>query len=768
MYKALNGMLGFIHVYYESFMSLSLLSRKIFIPVVLASLVACGADDTSVDVNVLSSEKDQISGGEARIQVVMPEQITGEHLKVQLNGSDVKSVLMEDLDNHTLTGVITGLVEGENRLKVTSDAEDYDIKPINVVLTNHSLSGPIFSGPQQQPFYCNPDDMEDIGLAAPDENCMADVVVSFKYLTTAGAWAEYTQGMERPEDMSTTVTSDGQELDFVVRWERGTINRFMYSIAMLSSDSQNLETPDLESWNKKLLFYFRGGTAIGHGQGDFSNRRALYVEGLKRGYAVAFSTGTSAKTHYNLQVGGETALMLKERFITEYAVPDYTVAVGQSGGAIQQYLYSQNHKGLLDAIIPSFSYPDMLSQTIPAGDCGLIERWIDFTLMANPESHWKDWTQRTLVEGMNASNDVASELSEYGLVHPNIPKGASECSENWNSLSTLVYNPHYGTVDNVSPEDQVSTEWTHFGDAINVYEVADDGYANRTWDNVGVQYGLAALVDGTLTPDDFIDLNFHAGTWKQESDMVQEGCPYIVELCGALDFTKSLFPEQIDPWAARNFELSDGTAPAPRATADPGAIENAMAAGFVNTGDIQIPTIDLRVNLETQLDMHNTIQSFVTRQRLINFDGDASNQVIWFYDPSEEGDHYDAVPEALDVMDDWMSNMAANPENSISANKPLLAKDSCFDAEGVLVAAGDDVWNGILDESQEKGVCTERNKTYTNSRMVAGAPLSNDVFKCGLQPITTALDSGLYGEWVPTDEQLVTLKSIFPEGVCKF
>ena len=166
--------------------------------------------------------------------------------------------------------------------------------------------------------------------------------------------------------------------------------------------------------------------------------------------------------------------------------------------------------------------------------------------------------------------------------------------------------------------------------------------------------------------------------------------------------------------------------------------------------------------------MHNTIQSFVTRQRLINFDGDASNQVIWFYDPSEEGDHYDAVPEALDVMDDWMSNMAANPENSISANKPLLAKDSCFDAEGVLVAAGDDVWNGILDESQEKGVCTKRNKTYTNSRMVAGAPLSNDVFKCGLQPITTALDSGLYGEWVPTDEQLVTLKSIFPEGVCKF
>ena len=755
-------------------MSLSLLSRKLLMPLALVSLIGCGADDNNdtfaVNVNVLSSEKDQVSGGEARIQVVMPENVTSEYLSVQLNGADVKSVLVEDLVNHTLTGVITGLALGENTLQVSSASNDYPVTPLDVVLTNHSLVGPIFSGPQQQPFYCNAEDMAAIGLDAPDGNCMADTLVSFKYLTTAGAWADYTQGMERPDDMSTTTTSDGIELDFIVRWERGTINRFMFSIAMLSSGSQDLELPDLDSWNKKLLFYFRGGTAIGHGQGDFSNRRALYVEGLKRGYAVAFSTGTSAKTHYNLQVGGETALMLKERFITEYAVPEYTVAVGQSGGAIQQYLYSQNHKGLLDAIIPSFSYPDMLTQTIPAGDCGLIERWIDFTIMANPESHWTDWNQRTLVEGMNASNEVSSELFEYSLAPPGVPNGGSECSEIWNSLATLVYNPLYGTVDNVSPEDQVNTEWTHFGDAINVYGVADDGYANRTWDNVGVQYGLGALTDGTITADEFIDLNFNAGTWKQESDMIQEGCPYIRELCGAIDTSQSVFPEQIDPWAARNFALSDGVNPAPRAVADLGAIENAINAGFVNMGDIQIPTIDLRVYLEDELDMHNTIQSFVTRQRLINFDGDASNQVIWFFDPDLSGDenHYDAVPEALDVMDDWMSNIAANPENSISANKPVLAKDACFDAEGVLVSAGDDVWNGILDESQEKGVCTARNKTYTNSRMVAGAPLSNDVFKCDLQPVTTAVESGLYGEWVPSTEQLETLNAIFPDGVCKF
>ncbi len=757
-------------------MSLSLLSWRIFMPVALVSLIGCGSDDNNdtfaIDVNVLSSAKDQVSGGEARIQVVMPEQITGEHLTVRLNGTDVKNALEEDLDTHTLTGVIEGLNVGENTLQVGSASEDHDVTPLDVVLTNHPLSGPIFSGPQQQPFYCNPDDMAAIGLADPDDNCMVDIVVSFKYFTTQETWSDYTLGMERPDDMSTTVTSDGKELDFIVRWERGTINRFLFSIAMLSSDSQDSDMPDLESWNKKLLFYFRGGTAIGHKQGDFSSRRALYVEGLKRGYAVAFSSGTATKTHYNIQLAGETALMLKERFITEYAVPEYTVAVGQSGGAVQQYLFSQNHKGLLDAIIPAFSYPDMLTQTIPAGDCSLIERWIDFTIMDDSNSHWTDWTQRTLLEGMNASNEVfnevRSELSAYGLAPPGVPNGSSECTEHWNSLATLVYNPLYGTVDGISAEDQANTEWTHYADAINVYGVADDGYANRTWDNVGVQYGLKALTDGTITADEFLDLNFNAGTWKQEAAMIQEGCPFIESLCLTVDPEQSIFPEQIDLWSARNFELSDGTNPAPRATADTGAIESAINAGFVNTGDIQIPTIDLRVNLEHELDMHNTIQSFVTRQRLINFDGDASNQVIWFFDPSENEDHYDAVPEALDVMDKWMSNIAANPENSISANKPVLATDSCFDAEGVLVAAGDDVWNGILDESQEKGVCTERNKTYTNSRMVAGAPLSNDVFKCDLQPIATAIDDGLYAEWVPSTEQIEKLNAIFPEGVCKF
>ena len=176
--------------------------------------------------------------------------------------------------------------------------------------------------------------------------------------------------------MATTTTMDGDTVDFIVRWERGTINRFIYSIAMLSPASQTA-TPDLSAWNGVLLDKFEGGVAIGHYQGNPQRNSMLYAPGLALGYAIAYSTANVTNVHYNLQLGGEAAIMVKDRFVSAYGEPRYTVAVGGSGGAIQQYVYGQNHPGLLDAAIPQYSYPDMVTQTIHVGDCELLERWAD-------------------------------------------------------------------------------------------------------------------------------------------------------------------------------------------------------------------------------------------------------------------------------------------------------------------------------------------------------------------------------------------------------
>ena len=146
--------------------------------------------------------------------------------------------------------------------------------------------------------------------------------------------------------MAQTTLLDGRTVDYVVRRERGTINRFIYSFAMLAPfGEQPGDDPDTSLWNRRLIYTFDGGVQIGHRQGTPGGGSSLYDIGLSKGYAIVHSSGNRTSTHYNLVLGGETALMTKEEFIERYGVPLYTVGVGGSGGAIQQYVYGQNHRG---------------------------------------------------------------------------------------------------------------------------------------------------------------------------------------------------------------------------------------------------------------------------------------------------------------------------------------------------------------------------------------------------------------------------------------
>ena len=89
--------------------------------------------------------------------------------------------------------------------------------------------------------------------------------------------------------MTTTTTSTGQTVDFVIRWERGTIDRFIYTAVL---DPTATGPSELPYWNRKLIFYFGGGVAIGHYQGSNNQGESRYVYGLGQGYAIAWSTGT--------------------------------------------------------------------------------------------------------------------------------------------------------------------------------------------------------------------------------------------------------------------------------------------------------------------------------------------------------------------------------------------------------------------------------------------------------------------------------------------
>jgi hypothetical protein len=196
-------------------------------------------------------------------------------------------------------------------------------------------------------------------------------------------------------------------------------------------------------------------------------------------------------------------------------------------------------------------------------------------------------------------------------------------------------------------------------------------------------------------------------------------------------------------------------------------MQAAYESGLVFRGDIDIPVIDWRHYLESELDMHNSHQSFAARQRIRDFKGNANNQVIWFTDIGPSGPEFDQTPEALEVIDEWMTNILNNPETSVAANKPERAVDRCFDAAGNEIASGENVWNGILNNAT-LGACAELFPVYSTSRIVAGGPFKGSIFKCQLKPVAQAVADGDYGVWTPSPVEQAMLTQIFPDGVCDF
>ena len=135
-----------------------------------------------------------------------------------------------------------------------------------------------------------------------------------------------------------------------------------------------------------------------------------------------------------------------------------------------------------------------------------------------------------------------------------------------------------------------ATVWDHTRNAYGIDPAT--GFARRPLDNVGVQYGFNALRDGVITVDQFLDLNHRIG---------------------GLDIDGKVAPQ--------------------RMTADPLARRAAYLTGRMLDGGgglRDIPIIDHRGYADDRPagDIHQRYHSFSTRERLIEANGDAGNQVM--------------------------------------------------------------------------------------------------------------------------------------------
>jgi hypothetical protein len=645
--------------------------------------------------------------------------------------------------------------------------------------------GPLGLGPKQYPFICATveshlgqplvDNQDGRGNAvfpevngAPDyaatpvgysERCgIATRVDYFYWDIAAQTFRRFDPAtmFDAPPATLARIEVGGEQVPFVVRVETGTLDRFLYTIAMLAPWPESTASPadlDNRAWNHKLVYWMRGGVGIGHYQGEaawngglWGAERAIFPLLLKEGFAVATSSGNETGVHYNLRLAEEVMTMVKGHLVATYGAPTYTVGLGASGGGIQQYVIGQNHPGLLDAGIPMYSYPDMVTQTIHVGDCNLLEQYfLEDVMTKGAGSKWAVWSRRRWIEGLNASDTVVNSV--FGT------PGSSECIEGWFFAEPLALNPRFTdpayftalSLYRYPAAAVAGIRWTHWNDLENIYGVDADGYAPIPADNVGVQYGLRALLDGNIDPAEFLELNACVGSFKEQRDYVQWN-PY------ADPFDSQNMNR--DPVACR-LPVGAGWAPSPRRSGDLSAMQKAYTSGHVFTGDIHIPLVDLRPYLEPELNMHNVRQSFSARERMQRRERSPRNQAIWF--TGSEADVPARILDALGVLDTWLT----------TGERPAGFVDKCTDASGSLIAAGEHVWDGILD-ARSPGACTAAYPLHSSSRMVAGDGFAGDMFKCALKPLATALADGTYGSTTFTEGELARLAAIFPDGVCDY
>src|SRR5215831_7908118 len=639
-----------------------------------------------IAINVLSGQPDRVSGGSTLVEITFSRH--ERRLVVTLNGHDVSSSFRPGEKPNSLVGLMTGLVLGRNRLRVEGREGRKTIE-----LTNYSIKGPIISGPQIHPFICQTDtfmlpDGNTLGPAT-DLDCSADTRVNYVYMsTTDGTFKPLEDPSTLPPDVAVTTTSEGATVAYVVRVETGTINRGIYQNAILfdpTSDPEPSPFTPPQGWNKRLVAIHGAGCPGGwYTQGTQEGVNVLQDRYLSRGYALFINTLQNPSNSCNPFVAGESAMMGKEHFIKTFGVPFFTISTGGSGGAYTSLQVADAFPDLIDGAFISATFPDAGEIAYSALDGHLLTHYFTVT---NPDGFTID--QQVAVsgyQGRQAWYDAANQAQRTDPIVGRVDVEGYAAAQ-WNTVvpEDLRYDP------TLRPH---GARPTIFDVSRNIYGVdRSTGFALRTYDNVGVQYGLKALNDGAINTTQFLDLNEGIGGYDNDANYV-----------------------------------------ANRTEGNRGALRRVYQSGVQLGGGgglAAIPIIDFGAYNEAAA-YHYQWHHFAVRQRLIEANGSAENHILW------RGNLATSVPlnHAVDVMARWV--MAIKNDHSrhslrekVIRNRPVEATDGCYDANAPPQFIEEpQTWSREPDSQ-----CNTLWPSYSFPRKVAGGPLSASIIKCQLKPI---------------------------------
>ena len=772
---------------------------------VLFLVAACGGGDSQpvpgLTMNTLSNRADLISGGSALVELKAPFLLPAATLAVDRDGTDISAAFKPDASGRVI-GLVTGLKNGTNIISARSTDGTY--AGAQLVITNHPIGGPVLLASQTTPWVCatplpvaaagstpgsNPSGLSTV---ATDTQCNIATEYKLWYRTktpvtvTAGdggcsfvlpdpspsiatpapttpassCLQPYVAGTTPAASVASTTTNAGVTLPYIVRVERGTINRGIYDIAVLFDPTKPTwtATAPQPQWNGKVLYNY--GASTGQPRQQFRSEQIwagsiLSITGtwddtaLRLGFMIVDNSLTDSLYNSNRVLVAETTMMMKEHIVDNYGEIKYTMASGCSGGSINQNTVASIYPGLLDGIQPSCVFPDSITTGTEVGDCVLLVNLYlkpEWTALMTGLTQTQINAKKAAINGHRDQAGCAAWNNLFGFnnkpgnfIQQNVDKttGALQApmpSRN-NCLlpAALVYDPVTNpTATRCGDPDLAAAVW---GTTTGI----PGGSSKRalvTGDNVGVQYGLKALLASKITPEEFVTLN---------------------EKIGGVD--------------------ADSNATATRSVADAAALTIAYQAGIVSNGKNlgKVAIIDSRGYDEAAAgtDIHYNWRSFEERARLDADAGSHDNQVIWRYVgsvfsggllPFGPAQLAAVTDKSITTMDTWLTTLLSTaPKASVNAErtqaqvvaaKPAAAVDLCYLSADV----------NFTTPVTDKATCdADANlAVFSSPHQVAGGPQAENILKCQLKAINLADYTGI--TFTPT--QQTRLNAVFPGGVC--
>ncbi len=670
---------------------------------------AAGSRKPRLSISVLSGRADLVSGGSALMSIHLPTRLAARQVKVTLGRRNVTHDFAIRRDGG-YEGLVTGLKIGPNVLQATLPSG----WATRITLVNHPIGGPVFSGPQLEPWVCQ--------KGAKDRKCDQKPSYRYEYKSTnpSKSGLQPYDPKHPPSDVAKTKTDSGQTVPFIVRIETGYMDRDQYQVSALFRPGKRwTAVAPQRQFDHKLLILHGASCGIDHetgtapdttGSANPASNPPLGTYALGKGF-VTMSTALDNTGHdCTLPVEAESLVMAKEHVIKSYGTLRYTIGTGCSGGSLAQQWISNAYPGIYQGILPTCSFPDAWSTA---------SQFLDYhLLLAYFKNHSKwgtgvAWTPNQMNDAMGdptygVANAQVSDSAQFHVAVPTDPCTGVKASQRYNPKT----NPGGVRCD---IQDAAINE---FGPEPKRFWSANEkkighGFVRPPIDNVGVQYGLAALKSGAITPADFVDLNVKAGGLNIDANPVRH--------------------------------RDNGGSPSLARAYRTGMINETNNMNLVAIIDCRGPNPGL---------FHDAYRAFAVRARLDREHGTHANQLIWEGPVPLVADK-DCELNSFKAMNKWLSAVAGDhsskslPEKIIH-DKPAGLSDECWDGNG----------NKVSGSLCPPGVVN----VAGTPRTVAGDPITTDANKCQLEPLRRSAYHGI----TFTTAQWKQLKKTFPSGVCDF